>query len=165
MLNNSSSCRLTGRPSPETWPEDCPIDVDQFLHTQPCEPRQLIPRLCNFSNDLLRVRHADERTIQRFLILICLFSLNTENAGLQSWQTSIRSRVPVSHVFSHWATVNIRNLQNKNSTDKTELFWLFSYVFFLLFRSGKNVLNSCNIRDFMKKREMNAVEGGRAMIL
>lgn len=46
---------LTGRPTQDNWPEECPIDLDQFLPSLPSEPRQLIPRLCNLSNDLLRV--------------------------------------------------------------------------------------------------------------
>lgn len=47
--------RLTGRPKNVDWPE-CSVDLDQFLVTVPNEPRQLVPRLCDYSNDLLKVR-------------------------------------------------------------------------------------------------------------
>lgn len=46
--------RLTGKPKTEDYP-DCSVDLDQFLMTIPCEPSQLIPRLCDYSNDLLKV--------------------------------------------------------------------------------------------------------------
>lgn len=46
--------RLTGRPRLTDWP-DCAVDLDQFLSTMPCEPRQLVTRLCDYSNDLLKV--------------------------------------------------------------------------------------------------------------
>lgn len=49
------SFRLTGRPRITDWP-DCAVDLDQFLLTMPSEPRQLVPRLCDYSNDLLKVR-------------------------------------------------------------------------------------------------------------
>ncbi|CAO1326740.1 unnamed protein product [Diamesa tonsa] len=45
---------LTGRPRPLDWPLDCAIDLDQFIPTMPCEPRQLVPRLCDISNDLIK---------------------------------------------------------------------------------------------------------------
>lgn len=47
--------RLTGKPLIEDWP-DCSVELDQFLMTIPCEPRQLLPRLCDYANDLLKVR-------------------------------------------------------------------------------------------------------------
>lgn len=46
--------RLTGRPKACEWP-DCSVDLDQFLLTVPKEPRQLVPRLCDYSNDILKV--------------------------------------------------------------------------------------------------------------
>ncbi|CRK96274.1 CLUMA_CG009696, isoform A [Clunio marinus] len=44
---------LTGRPRTADWP-DCSLDLDQFLMTMPSEPRQLVPQLCDYSNDLLK---------------------------------------------------------------------------------------------------------------
>ncbi|XP_070499228.1 cyclin-dependent kinase 6 [Chironomus tepperi] len=44
---------LTGKPNIEDWP-NCSVDLDQFLMTIPCEPRQLIPRLDDYANDLLK---------------------------------------------------------------------------------------------------------------
>lgn len=46
--------RLTGKPSRDDFPESS-VDFDTFLMTIPCEPRQLVPRLCDFANDLLKV--------------------------------------------------------------------------------------------------------------
>jgi hypothetical protein len=48
--------RLTGRPRQADWPNECSVDLDQFLTSTPSEPRQLVPRLCDYANDLLKVR-------------------------------------------------------------------------------------------------------------
>ncbi|XP_058835665.1 cyclin-dependent kinase 4 [Topomyia yanbarensis] len=45
---------LTGRPSESQWPRGISVARENFRPTIPREPRELCPKLCDFSNDLLK---------------------------------------------------------------------------------------------------------------
>ncbi|XP_055630299.1 cyclin-dependent kinase 4 [Toxorhynchites rutilus septentrionalis] len=45
---------LTGRPSESQWPRGISVARENFLPTVAREPREFCPRLCDFSNDLLK---------------------------------------------------------------------------------------------------------------
>jgi cyclin-dependent kinase 4 len=91
---------LTGRPGRDEWPQGTSIARESFLDTQQQQPKDLCPRLCEHSNDLLNVSYIFRVDS---ILKYCFFSL--ANVGLQPRTTTVGARMSAASVFPRRTTL------------------------------------------------------------